>query len=260
MLRCSASSNRSLTLLGILTLPMNRVGAPIGVFSPGTRRGSVGLRVMFEPPRLDRFYVVRRVRTRQRLTTGNHALLRRQAVYLLGFDGRPEVVEWLHGEWNRTRRRRIRHDDITGLLEARSASVALAVAGDSSYLYDFVSQMTEGRADVANLNYWAYWIGKLRDKQISDDFMMDADTRSWTDARLLQHIVHRLEPDSTHLPLNLYTLHALIASRPSLLGGPPHARMSLIEVLDKLASVDALSRTCRDHLAGLQYAMRIADR
>lgn len=197
----------------------------------------------------------------QRAGSADEALLRRQAVYLLGFDGRPQVVDWLRDEWRRAGRRRAAPGDITGLLEARSASVALAAAGDSTHLYDFVDHMTDGPGEVANLNYWAYWIGELSDEQTSDGFMLDADTRSWTGARLLHHLVHRLEPESSHLPLNICTLHALVASRPSLLNGRPAAvRASLSGVLAKLAATTALGRSERDQLAGLQYAVRIADR
>jgi hypothetical protein len=189
----------------------------------------------------------------------DEALLRRQAVYLLGFDGRPQVVDWLRAEWNRAGRRPVKDGDITGLLEARSASVALASAGDRTHLHDFVDHTTDTRAEVANLNYWAHWIGELNEEQTSDVFMLDEDTRSWTGVRLLRHLVNRLEPDSPHLPLNLRTLHALIASRPSLLGGRPAVRAALAEVLAKLAPTD-LTRSGRDQLAGLQFALRIADR
>jgi hypothetical protein len=127
-------------------------------------------------------------------------------------------------------------------------------------LHDFVDHTTDTRAEVANLNYWAHWIGELNDEQTSDVFMLDADTRSWTGVRLLQHLTNRLGPDSPHLPLNLYTLHALIASRPTLLNGRPTVRASLAEVLAQLASSDRLTRTGRDQLAGLQYALRISDR
>jgi DNA-binding XRE family transcriptional regulator len=188
------------------------------------------------------------------------SLLRRQAVYLLGFDGRPDAVDWLRTEWKRAGRRRPAGDDIAGLLEARSASVALAVAGDSSHLHDFVDHMTDRSGEVANLNYWAYWIGELSDDQTSDAFMLNADTRSWTGTRLLQHMMERLDPSSSQLPLNLCTLHSLVASRPSLLNSCPAIRTSFADVLDRLAATTDLSRLERHQLAGLQYAIRIADR
>lgn len=196
----------------------------------------------------------------ERAQRADEALLRRQAVYLLGFDGRPEAVDWLRTEWRRTGRTRPPDSDIAGLLEARSASVALAVAGDSTKLYDFVDHMTDQSNELANLNYWAYWIGELSDEQTDDAFMLSADTHSWTGARLLQHLLERLDPASPHRPLNICTLHALIASRPTLLTDRPAVRSSFSDVLDRLASTGDLSRTERNQLAGLQYAVRISDR
>jgi hypothetical protein len=111
-----------------------------------------------------------------------------------------------------------------------TASVALAAAGDSTHRHDFVNRRTDDHAEVANLNYWA---GELSDKQVGDDFMLDADARSWTGVRLLRHLVNRLSPESPHPPLNLCTLHSLVASRPSLLAGPPEIRISLAGVPEK---------------------------
>jgi hypothetical protein len=103
--------------------------------------------------------------------------------------GDRRVVNWLRVEWGRAGRRKGNNEDNTGLLEARSAAVALAVAGDSTHLHDFVDHMTDGPRELANLNYWAYWIGELNDLKTSDAFMLDAGTRSWVGARLLQHLV-----------------------------------------------------------------------
>ena len=75
--------------------------------------------------------------------------------------------------------------------------------------------------------------------------MLDDDTRSWTGVRLLQHLMTRLQPDAAHLPLNLHN------GRPDV-----QARW----VLDRLGSVDDLPRTLRDQVAGVRYALRLADR
>lgn len=257
-----AASVHRWTITNLITWPIigKKMPQHLHEFAPQTpRRGPTPIRPALSHEERTRFFD-HLLTVAERAQSADEALLRRQAVYLLGFDGRPEVVDWLRAEWNRAGRRRVKHEDITGLLEARSASVALAAAGDSTHLYDFVDHMTDGPSEVANLNYWAYWIGELSDEQTSDTFMLDADTRSWTGARLLQHLVSRLEPDSPHLPLNVCTLHSLIASRPSLLNGRAAVRSSLAGVLARLASTDDLSRTERDQVAGLQYAIRIADR
>ncbi|MEV6925326.1 helix-turn-helix transcriptional regulator [Dactylosporangium sp. NPDC051485] len=256
-----AASVHRWTITNLITWPiLGKMPQHLHEFAPQTpRRGPTPVRPMLSSEERLRFFD-HLLTVAERAQSTDEALLRRQAVYLLGFDGRPEVVDWLRAEWNRAGRSKMDHEDITGLLEARSASVALAAAGDSTHLHDFVDHMTDGPREVANLNYWAYWIGELGDEQTSDAFMLDADTRSWTGARLLQHLVNRLEPSSTHLPLNICTLHSLVASRPSLLNGRPAVRSSLAGVLARLASTDDLSRAERDQLAGLQYAVRIADR
>jgi transcriptional regulator with XRE-family HTH domain len=196
----------------------------------------------------------------ERTPQDNEPLLRRQAVYLLGFDGRPDTIAWLGAESKRIGRQRVHQNDVSGILELRSASIALACAGDPTLLHDLVEHLTDSRACAANLNYWAHWIGEIDSDQSSDEFMLEAHTQSWTGVRLLGHLTTRLEPESHHLPLNLYTLHSLVASRPSLLAGRPDVRASLAEGFARLASTDCLTRIGRDHLAGLQYALRLADR
>jgi hypothetical protein len=114
--------------------------------------------------------------------------------------------------------------------------------------------------EVANLNYWAYWIGELDDVRIDDSFMRDEDTRAWSGGALPAHLSGRLDPTTPHLPLNLHTLHTLVASRSELLDARPHLRACLAESLDRLASSDSLSRTGRDQVAGLHYALRISSR
>ncbi|MFE5568918.1 multiprotein-bridging factor 1 family protein [Amycolatopsis japonica] len=188
------------------------------------------------------------------------SLLRRQAVYLLGFDQRDQVAEWLRGEWASAGRRPIADGDVTSLLEARSASVALASIGDGTHLHDFVSHTDGTRADLANLNYWAHWIGETQDDQTDDAFMAEDDTRAWSGVRLFRHLVGRLDPASPHLPLNLHTVHTLVASRPALLTDHSTSRDVLAGALNVVASAGVLTRDGRDQVAELHYALRLADR
>jgi hypothetical protein len=250
---CLCRSATNLTILG-------RMPRHLHIFQPQvTRRGSTPTQPALSADQRARF-LAHLFTVAERAQRDDEALLRRQAVYLPGFDSRPEAVDWLRIEWHRAGRIRPWDRDIAGLLEARFASVALAVAGDSAHLYEFVDRVADESDEVANLNYWAYWIGELSDEQTNDAFMLSADTRSWTGTRLLKHLLERLDPASPHRPLNICTLHALIASRPSLLTERPAVRSSFGDVLDRLASTADLSRTERTQLAGLQYAVRMADR
>ncbi|SDC50655.1 helix-turn-helix transcriptional regulator [Actinokineospora iranica] len=188
------------------------------------------------------------------------ALLRRQAVYLLGFDKRPHVADWLRGEWDRASRRPVAEGDVTALMEARSASVTLAATGDGGRLHDFLGVTSGASAEVANLNYWAHWVGESADEHSTDDFMRDENSGQWHGVRLLRHLIDRLVPDSAHLPLNLHTMHSLVASRPALLTDSPRIRPLLSEALDRITSAGTLTRTGRTQVAGLHYALRLAER
>jgi hypothetical protein len=230
-----------------------------GLASRTRRRGPVPSRPVLYADEQQRFFE-HMLTVAEQGTRPEHALLRRQAVYLLGFDARQHTTEWLRTEWRRATKRRPADGDIPSLLEARSASVALASVGHPDVLRDFVSALPSRRADVANLNYWAYWIGELSDDQADDGFMLAADPRSWGGVDLLRHLTHRLDPGSGHLPLNLHTLYTLVASRPSLLTDWPQVRPPLSESVDRVAASGSLTRSERDQLAGLHYALRIANR
>lgn len=187
-------------------------------------------------------------------------LLRRQAVYLLGFDHRTATADWLRAEWQRAFRKKVTDGDVSGLLGTRSASVALASAGDGDRLHDFVAGISGEQAEIANLNYWAYWIGELVDDQVDDAFMMRTDSRSWGGVQLMRHLIERLDVTAPQLRLNLHTLHSLVALRPSLLTEWPQLHHPLMSGLEKIASADSISRSARDQIAGLRYAVRIAGR
>ncbi|MEV8615708.1 hypothetical protein AB0383_48790 [Amycolatopsis sp. NPDC051373] len=256
-----AASVHRKTLTNLITWPFTgHLPQELAVFTPKVpRRGPVAPGPTMGVDERTRFFD-HLMTVAERGVRADEALLRRQAVYLLGFDERDQVVEWLRGEWASAGRRPIADGDVTSLLEARSASVALASTGDSSHLHDFVTRTTGSRSELANLNYWAHWIGELPDDQTDDTFMAADDTRAWSGVRLFHHLVSRLDPASPHLPLNLHTVHTLVASRPALLTERSAARDALAEALEILTSTDVLTRDGRDQVAGLHYALRLADR
>jgi hypothetical protein len=145
-------------------------------------------------------------------------------------------------------------------MAARSASVALATAGDVSHLHDFVAASTGTAAQLANLNYWGYWTGEISADHVNDEFMARDDPASWSGTRMLLHLGQRLDPTSPQLALNLQTVHGLVAARPALLTGWPHLRLALADALERIASTDALTRAGHRQVADLHYALRLADR
>jgi hypothetical protein len=256
-----ATSVHRKTLTNLITWPFTGHLPPeLDAFtSKVPRRGPVASGPMLSVDEQTRFFD-HLMTVAERGVHPDEALLRRQAVYLLGFDQRDQIAEWLRDEWKSAGRRPIADGDVTNLLEARSASVALASTGDGTHLHDFVARTTDTRAELANLNYWAHWIGELSDDQADDTFMIESDTKAWSGVRLFHHLVSRLDPSSPHLPLNLHTVHTLVASRPALLTERSSARDALAGALDILTSGDVLTRDGRDQVAGLHYALRLADR
>ncbi|MGW5702509.1 helix-turn-helix domain-containing protein [Amycolatopsis japonica] len=256
-----AASVHRKTLTNLITWPFTGHMPPeLKAFKPKVpRRGPVAFGPTMGADERTRFFD-HLLTVAERGIHAEEALLRRQAVYLLGFDQREQVAEWLRDEWAKAGRRPIADGDVTSLLEARSASVALASTGDGSHLHDFVTRANGTRAELANLNYWAHWIGELHDDQTDDSFMADDDSMAWSGVRLLHHLVSRLDPALPHLPLNLHTVHTLVASRPALLTTSPAARAALAGALEVVTSADTLIRDGRDQVAGLHYALRLADR
>lgn len=249
---------RSLT--NMVTWPLNgqppRQLAALRVKSG--RRGPAPAHPVLYPDEKERLFDHALTIAEQAKADPAHGLLRRQATYLLGFDGRADTAGWLRGEWRRAARAPA--DDLPGMLARRSAAVARASLGDAESLQDFVATLDRYRDATANLNYWAHWVGELPHEQRDDAFMTEVDPRSWGGLTLANHLVSRLDPQSPHLPLNIATLHALIASRPALLSDWPQVRTALAGALDRVAGCDTVPRRVRDQLAGLAYAVRLADR
>lgn len=73
-----------------------------------------------------------------------NSLLRRQAIFLLGFDKRADSNEWLHTEQRRTLCVTDRAESIPSWVAMRSAAVAVAHQGDREPLKRFVERTPRG--------------------------------------------------------------------------------------------------------------------
>ncbi|MGH3710283.1 MAG: hypothetical protein ACRDRQ_19730 [Pseudonocardiaceae bacterium] len=146
-------------------------------------------------------------------------------------------------------------------MAVRSSAVALAHGGDRDPLRAFLQHaLTTERLDQANLNYWAYWIGEIRDVQVDDEFMGSVDPRSWSGAHLLGDLLERLQPGSGHAELNLHTVWALLLAHPALLGSYPRLRSAAASTVEELAADDDLSGPARGELSDIGYAIRLTQR
>jgi len=144
-------------------------------------------------------------------------VLRRQAIYLCGFDQRSESADWLAAQHERAFAGR-KAADLTSGIAARSAAVALARRGDGDPLRYFIKNtLNDERHAAANLAYWAYWLGEINEPHADDDFLLTATAgRNWSGVRLADHLLEYLT-DQVNAPLNIHSLWHLVLARPELL-------------------------------------------
>ncbi|MFD9011484.1 helix-turn-helix domain-containing protein [Streptomyces sp. NPDC059552] len=202
-----------------------------------------------------RLFFRRMRRTAEEARTGEF-LLRRQALYLAGYDDAPDTSAWL-AEQQRVERSQ---DWLTRWLGARSVAAVAARQGDHDRMLHFISTtLHDDAGEAANLNYWAYWLGESPHLQLSDDFIAAPGPGLWHGHRLLQHLVSGLAPRQGFLELNIHTLWALLAVRPALLLPATATGRALRDRLPVLLDGTGLSPRARRELEGIRYAIRLAE-
>lgn len=220
---------------------------------PRSRRGPVAAGP--ELPTDERRRVFDRLQqTAEQARTPDQFLLRRQALYLSGYDQRPEAAEWL----SRQQRNDPGTDWLSRWLTARSLASVATRHGDRDRLAHFVQQhVDDDQAEAANLNYWAYWVGETQQVEVTDAFMAAGRPGPWPGRKLLQHLVTRLDPRHWYTDLYVHTLWALLAARPDLLRSG--ASTGLRERLPVMLDSREVSAAARRELDSIRYAIRLAE-
>ncbi|MEU7723726.1 transcriptional regulator [Streptomyces sp. NPDC040724] len=184
-------------------------------------------------------------------------LLRRQAMYLAGYDDASDTSDWLAQQ-----RRADRPSDwLTRWLTSRSVAAVAARQGDRDRMQHFISTTLDDdeAGEAANLSYWAYWIGESAHPELSDDFIAASGPMNWHGHRLLQHLVGGLTPEQGFFDLNVHSLWALLAARPGLLRTTSDAGRALGSQLPVLLDNTTASTRARRELEGIRYVIRLAE-
>jgi len=225
------------------------------------RRGPVAAAPTVSRAEANRFFECLRTTAERSLqspdnTTAAHALLRRQAYYMVGWDPRPEARGWL-SQVQQVERGRIQNLDgwSPSWVAARSLAVAEARQGDPEPLREFIRRaLASDACEAANLNYWAYWVGEGVGTQHADTFMA-GDLGRWEGARLLRWLHDTLQPTTPWIDLNIHSLWALLVRRAQLLERDQALAASLRDRAQVLLDDQRISTQSRRELEYVYYGM-----
>ncbi|WP_405937345.1 XRE family transcriptional regulator [Streptomyces sp. NBC_00726] len=222
------------------------------------RRGPVVKAPLLPVPDRSAFFARLRETAESALRAGDDGLLlHRQALYLCSYDRTPEATSWMAHALHSRR-------DLTSArgwsprwATARSTAAALVRLGDRQPLLDFIERGLAGddSAEAANLNYWAYWLGAIREPQPDDGFMRHGATNR-EPVRLLRGLATGLHQAPAYMDLYVHSLWALLVTSPWL----PLADTALAESLTahtaRLLDHNGISPRARRELSSVHYVLR----
>ncbi|MEV5509071.1 helix-turn-helix domain-containing protein [Streptomyces orinoci] len=187
------------------------------------------------------------------------ALLRRQAVYLCSYDTAPDTREWLADIQGRRPLRFNSSAWSPRWADARSLATSLTRYGDLDQLHGFIEHgLSDDSGELANLNYWAYWLGHDALPRSDDSFMADSSAQRWDAGVLLRSLADRLDPELGCIDLNIHSVWSLLANKPGLPTSYPALAGDLRHRVARLLDSGSVSRQARRELDQVHYGLKLS--
>ncbi|MBF6302312.1 helix-turn-helix transcriptional regulator [Nocardia amamiensis] len=182
------------------------------------------------------------------------AMLRRQAVFLVA----SHDAAFQHAEgWASSQiKRQASEADLRRWSPewavARSAAVRAASTGNHEPLQRFVDEgLSDAETELANLRYWAYWVGEFGTPWASDADMVRTKSDAWSGELLLPSLLTGVV-SAPYRELCAHSLWALARTRRMLVTQPRWAS-AISSTVDKATSDDSLSARARQRLEQVHY-------
>ncbi len=188
----------------------------------------------------------------------DRALLHRQALYLTSYDGSSEANSWTTHALHARRGLIAVQGGSPRWAGARSTATALARRGDPLPLLEFIDRSIadDDAAETANLNYWAYWLGALREPQPSDAFMTDRGLTGWDPVTLLRGLAQGFHESPGYADLYAHSLWALLTAHRWLPQASPALTRTLSGRVVRILETGSISLRSRRELGAVHYVLR----
>jgi transcriptional regulator with XRE-family HTH domain len=234
--------------------------APSGLPAASGRRGPERLAPVLPAGSRKRFFqhlreVADQASARGVASEASSVLLRRQAYYLASWDTTDDGRSWLRAMERREGRRPFPVAAWSPQwAAARSLAIACARQGDPEPLRRFIrSAMPSEKLEIANLNYWAYWVGEIQETQHDDSFMA-GPLGAWGGTGLLSRLLEKLVVGEPTLELYIHSVWSLIRARPWILEASPRSANELRGRVEAVAAAEGLPPEVERELDAIQYA------
>lgn len=183
-------------------------------------------------------------------------LLRRQCLYLASYDPAPDAEDWAEQALRTMRPALALRGYTPRWIEARTVATVAARQGDATPLRDFVGALAgDQHSELANLAYWAYWLGSMPPTQPDDRFLHRPDPTAWNPIHLFQQLAGSLHDAPGTVDLYVHSLRTLLDLHPWLPQADPTAARHLSERAAELLDAQVLSHVSRRDVEALHYRL-----